>query len=37
MLAPTQLVRAALPYLKVAGGSVVNVTSAVAQRPHGKG
>ena len=37
VLAPTQLVRAALPYLKAAGGSVVNVTSAVAQRPHGKG
>jgi NAD(P)-dependent dehydrogenase (short-subunit alcohol dehydrogenase family) len=34
VFAPSQLLRAALPHLKVTGGSVVNVTSAVAQRPQ---
>lgn len=37
VFAPTQLLRAALPYLTAVGGSVVNVTSAVAQRPQGNG
>jgi NAD(P)-dependent dehydrogenase (short-subunit alcohol dehydrogenase family) len=34
VFAPAQLLRAALPRLKATGGSVVNVTSAVAQRPQ---
>ncbi|SEP53904.1 SDR family NAD(P)-dependent oxidoreductase [Amycolatopsis saalfeldensis] len=37
VFAPSQLLRAALPHLKITGGSVVNVTSAVAQRPQAFG
>ncbi|HEY2057368.1 MAG TPA: SDR family oxidoreductase [Amycolatopsis sp.] len=37
VFAPAQLLRAALPQLKITGGSVVNVTSAVAQRPQAFG
>jgi NAD(P)-dependent dehydrogenase (short-subunit alcohol dehydrogenase family) len=34
VFAPAQVLRAALPHLKATGGAVVNVTSAVAQRPQ---
>jgi len=37
VFAPSQLVHAAIPHLKVAGGAVVNVTSAAAQRPQTPG
>jgi NAD(P)-dependent dehydrogenase (short-subunit alcohol dehydrogenase family) len=37
VFAPAQLLRAAVGRLKVAGGSVVNVSSAVAQRPQAFG